>query len=85
MRKTLLALMFSLSVFGSHASIVKKVTDPIISYMWILHTNGCYYLYRIETIEGNGFAVDWMYPMNYSNYDGTYVRCVYAETIETMC
>lgn len=85
MKKTVLAILLCILMLDIQASEKDNKVDPVYSYWWFLHNDGCYYLYRIETVEGNGVAIDWIYPLNYTNYDGTYVRCIYAETIETMC
>jgi|LakMenE18May11ns_1017448.scaffolds.fasta_scaffold9934839_2 hypothetical protein len=85
MRKFILAVLFCILMVNIQASVKGKQNDEIRGYWWILHNDGCYYLYRIEVGEEDGRTVAWFYPMNHLNYSGTYARCTYAETIESMC
>jgi hypothetical protein len=85
MKAFVLGILFCILTMGTQASVFERQADEIRGYWWILYDDGCYYLYRIEVGVEEGRGVAYFYPMNHLNYHGTYVRCTYEETIESMC
>ena len=60
---------------------MKTIKPFDIYYQFILHNNGCFYLYRIYNLDGMvwGEAIDPTY------YHGTTSFCPYEENMNIMC
>jgi hypothetical protein len=61
----------------------KVKLDNELEYWWVLHNDGCYRLYRVEIIGG---ILEIWTALNYTNYIGTTINCVYTqEQMDVMC
>jgi hypothetical protein len=64
-----------------HKFKVKIVYE--LEYWWVLHNDGCYRLYRVEIIGG---ILEIWTALNYTNYIGSTINCVYTqEQMDFMC
>ncbi|HMP93829.1 MAG TPA: hypothetical protein PKD90_13195 [Phnomibacter sp.] len=46
-----------------------------VELWWVLHNDGCYYMYKVVVMGG---LLEFWTALNYSNYIGTTKMCVYT-------
>jgi hypothetical protein len=67
---------------NKEVSISEKDINEIY-YIYTLHNNGCFYLFRVTVVGG---ILEFWEPMNYTNYIGQTEICMYTEEqMEVMC
>lgn len=61
----------------------KSLTERETDYVWVLHNNGCFYLYRVDVYDG---ILEFWVPLTPFNWGTSYVNCVYSEDqMDTLC
>lgn len=80
-----LLLILFISISGYSKKFIKNNLGVTIEYEYILHNDGCFYLYRIETYVYDTGWVVYQVPLTPLNYIGITSICSMVDTIDDFC
>lgn len=77
------SLLFCITGYSNKAN--SSALGVTIDYLYILHNDGCFYLYRIETYVFDTGSVVYSIPLTPLNYIGNTSICSMVDTIDDYC